>query len=122
MSDDAKQALTITVSGISVADARGYAEELKGKLLDTTPDVSDIQIQSGQSNTQDPGSMLILLLGTPVAVELAKGLASGLAKGIAAFLQRRPNAKLDVVLPNGTTVHLKADSGNVADIVRALAH
>ena len=120
MPDDAKHTLKITVSGRSMGDARGYAEELKGKLLDTAPEVSAIQIRSASSNTQDPGSLLILLLGTPFAVELAKGLANGLAKGIAAFFKRRPDAMLDVELPDGTTVHLKADSADVSTIVRAL--
>ncbi len=64
-----KQTSIITFDDVSAADANRYAEELRQVLLEASPDV-EVHRRRDDSHPQDFGATLVLLLGTPAAVEL----------------------------------------------------
>ena len=59
-----KQTYIVTFEGVSPSDANRYAEELRNALLDATADIA-VQRKRESPQTQDFGSTLILILGTP---------------------------------------------------------
>ena len=68
----------ITFDDASPADANRYAEELREVLLDASPDVS-VERKRESPSMQDFGTSLILVLGTPAAVAIARAIANWLA-------------------------------------------
>ncbi|GHO57856.1 hypothetical protein [Ktedonobacter robiniae] len=81
----------INFENASPTDASRYAEELRNVLLDQ---VDDIKVQRKRSNTQaqDFGTTLVLILGTPAVVTAATTIGS--------WLQRRNAATLTLETPN----------------------
>ncbi len=65
----------ITFDDVSPADANRYADELSDALLDATADIT-VQRRPDVPRAQDFGATLVLLLGTPVAVALAKTITT----------------------------------------------
>ena len=59
-----EQTYIITFDTVSAAEANHYAEELRQALLDASPDV-EVHRRRDDPHTQDFGSTLVLLLGTP---------------------------------------------------------
>lgn len=70
-----QQSYLITFDDVSPADANRYADELRTALLDATPDIT-IQRRRDDPRAQDFGATLVLLLGTPTAVALAKTITT----------------------------------------------
>lgn len=62
---------------VSSADANRYADELRALLLDTSPNVS-VERKRENPSTQDLGATLVLILGTPAAVAIAKAIGNWL--------------------------------------------
>jgi len=73
-----QQTFIITFDDVSPADANRYAEELREVLLDASPDVS-VERKRENPSTQDFGTTLVLVLGTPAAVAIARAIANWLA-------------------------------------------
>lgn len=72
-----QQTYIITFDNISPADANHYAEELKNVLLDATSDV-EVQRRRSDPRAQDFGATLVLILGAPAAVAIAKAIGDWL--------------------------------------------
>src|SRR5690348_14943325 len=73
-----EQTYIITFETASAADANRYAEELRQFLLDASPDV-EVHRRRDDSRTQDFGSTLVLLLGTPAAGAIVTAIGNWLA-------------------------------------------
>ncbi len=73
-----EQTYIITFDNTSAADANRYAEELRHALLDASPDV-EVHRRRDDSHTQDFGSTLVLLLGTPAAGAIVTAIGNWLA-------------------------------------------
>ena len=73
-----EQTYIITFDDVSAADANRYAEELRQALLDASPDV-EVHRRRDDPRTQDFGATLVLLLGTPAAVTVARAIGNWLA-------------------------------------------
>lgn len=72
-----QQEYIITFDKSSVADANRWASELKEVLLEATPDIK-VRQQNTHPYSQDFGTTLVLVLGTPVVVVVAKALGNWL--------------------------------------------
>jgi hypothetical protein len=108
--------LTISFDDASASQANKYASELGKQLLGLSlPDVS-IDVARESENTMDFGTTLVVVLGTPAVLAIAKGIQAWLAK--------RPGATVTVetIKSNGdiTKTRITADSGNMAKILEAL--
>lgn len=72
-----QQTYIITFDNASNAEANRYASELRDMLLDAAPDV-EVDRRRDNPNTQDFGATLILILGAPAVVAIAKALGNWL--------------------------------------------
>ena len=70
---------TISFDNSSAADANLWASELKEYILDVMPDV-EVKQQHNTPYTQDLGTTLSLVLGTPAVIAVAKALGNWLAR------------------------------------------
>ncbi len=70
-----QQSYLITFEDVSAADANRYADELSNALLDASADIA-VQRRRDDPHAQDFGATLVLLLGTPAAVALAKTITT----------------------------------------------
>ncbi len=73
-----RETYIITFDTADAADANRHAEELRQALLDASPDVEAYR-RRNDPYTQDFGGTLVLLLGTPAAVAVAKAIGDWLA-------------------------------------------
>jgi hypothetical protein len=73
------QTFNIRFENVSAAEASQKASQLRAILLDLSPDASAEVIKDNQS-TQDFGTVLVLVLGTPAVVIIAKGIADYLSR------------------------------------------
>jgi hypothetical protein len=93
MSD--QQQLTLSFEGADIAEANRFAAELAERLRDAESPI-DVHEARADPTAQDFGATLVLLLGTPAVIALAKGLSSWLAM--------RPNAKVTIKGKDGTII------------------
>lgn len=104
----------ITFEGVSLADANRYVEELRNTLLDATPDIT-IERRRENPRTQDPGATLVLLLGAPAVVTVAKAIGD--------WLKLRASAPLTIETPEERVVVEHITSKNAAQLAeRLLSH
>ncbi len=101
----------ITFDGVSVADANRYAEELSNALLDATPDIT-VQRRGDDPRAQDFGATLVLLLGTPAVVTVAKTIGD--------WLKLRTSASLTIETPEKRIVVQRITSKNAAQLAERL--
>jgi hypothetical protein len=87
-----EQTYIIEIGGVSPADANRYAEELRDALLEATPEV-EVEQRRADSDAQDFGATLVLVLGTPVAIVLARAFRD--------WINRRDNVSLRFKTPDG---------------------
>jgi hypothetical protein len=87
-----KQTYVITFKGTSGEVASLYASELRNALLDATPDI-EVDQRRADSRTQDFGNTLVLVLGTPAVLAVAKAMGD--------WLQKRQSAIIDIDEKNG---------------------
>jgi hypothetical protein len=87
--------LTLSFDDANIAEAGRFAAELANRLRQAEP---PIQVEERRINkdAQDPGSTLVLLLGAPAVVALAKGVATWLAM--------RPDAKVTIKDKDGSII------------------
>ena len=69
----------IRFEGISIAEANSKANRLRDDILDSVFNV-DVYIEKENQSYQDAGSTLILILGTPAILALAKGISNYLSR------------------------------------------
>ena len=94
-----QQTYVISFDDVSPADASRYADELSNALLDASADIT-IQRRRDDPRAQDFGATLVLILGTPTAVALAKTIATVIGN----WLKLRHGASLTVKTPDGQMV------------------
>lgn len=82
-----EQTYILTFEGVSAAEANRYAEELRHALLDASSDI-EVQRRRDDPHTQDFGTTLVLLLGTPAS--------AGVVTAIGNWLARRNRASLTI--------------------------
>ncbi|MBN3753693.1 hypothetical protein G3N95_12145 [Paraburkholderia sp. Tr-20389] len=104
-----KQEFLIRFEELSPAEAGAQAQILKDALLDTTPHV-EARIERDRTESMDLGATLVLVLGTPAVIAIAKGLA--------AFMAREREATL-VIECDGRVI-FKGNSSDAAKIAKAL--
>ena len=105
------QTYTITFENVSSADANRYAEELRNALLDASDGV-EVQRRRDNPRTQDVGSTLVLVLGTPAVVTVVKAIGD--------WLKLRHNASLTVETAD-KHIHVEnISSKNAAELARIL--
>lgn len=98
--DRNSQEIKIRFEELTVAEGGQRAEELRNDLLDIGAiDNKDVQVAKDDPQTQDFGATLVLMLGAPAAVVLAKGIKD--------YLERR-----------GGTISIESDGKVVAKGVR----
>ena len=73
-----EQTYIITFESVSAAEANRYAEELRQAMLDASPEVQ-VHRRRDDPRTQDFGSTLVLLLGTPAAGAIVTAIGNWLA-------------------------------------------
>ncbi len=69
----------IRFEGLSLAEANVKAARLRQDILDSTSDVS-ATVEKDDPLTQDFGATIVLVLGTPAILAVAKGIANYLAR------------------------------------------
>jgi len=72
-----QQTYIINFDKVSNADANRYASELRDILLDAAPDV-EVNRRRNDPDTQDFGATLVLVLGAPAVVAIAKAMGDWL--------------------------------------------
>lgn len=72
-----QQTYIIRFDNASDAEANRYASELRDMLLDAAPDV-EVNRRRDNPDTQDFGATLLLFLGAPAVVAIAKALGNWL--------------------------------------------
>lgn len=102
--------LTIEIEGSSVAKATSDAQSLENQINLVAPLVSTKLVRSDPS-AQDFGSSLVLVLGTPAVIALAKGIAD--------WLKTRATGTTSLKLYDKTGLVLEISSATSGD-VRAL--
>jgi hypothetical protein len=107
------RAFTIRFDDVEAAQADRYAGELIRQLADKASQ-AQVSRRPERANTQELGSVLVLILGTEAAIAVAKG--------IAAWLKSRPSAKLVLKKPDGTEVQFDGASSDATKIAQAAFH
>ena len=95
----------LSFDDISPADASRYADELSNALLDATPNIT-VQRRRDDPRAQDFGNTLLLILGTPTTVALAKTIATVISN----WLKLRHDATLILKTPDGQITLRNIDS------------
>jgi hypothetical protein len=76
---DGEKSFKIRFENVSLAEGGIKASRLREKLLDTSQDVQ-AEIEKDDPSTQDFGATLVLVLGAPAMVAIAKGIADYLRR------------------------------------------
>jgi hypothetical protein len=87
--------LTLSFEGADVAEANRFASELAERLRDADAPI-DVRQTRADPKAQDFGATLVLVLGTPAVIALARG--------VSAWLAMRPNAKVTLKGRDGTLI------------------
>lgn len=106
-----KKTYIITFERMTPADANRYAEELRNALLDATTDIT-VQRKRENPQTQDFGSTLVLILGTPAL--------SAVVTAVSQWLLRRRNASLTWKTADGEVIVQNINSQNACELARKL--
>ena len=112
-----KQELIIRFDGLSSAEAGVEAQRLQEMLADSSPDV-DVKLRRDRSESMDMGATLVLLLGTPAIIAVAKGVAVWLGqrgKRAGSLLVERVGADGNV-----ERFRFDGDSADAAKVAEAL--
>jgi hypothetical protein len=110
-----KDTIEIELEGLSLSEAGVNADNLRKELLDIKNDedgdeLESIKLKKQSQDTQDFGTILVLVLGTPAVIALARGLA--------AYLERT-RTKI-TIRKNGEIVLENVRGGDAAKIIEAL--
>jgi len=105
------QKVELRFEGVDEVEAQRLARLLKDDLLDEVEGIS-AEISKDRADTMDFGATLVLVLGTRVAVEIAKAVGD--------FLRRHSGAKLNISA-DGAVIAQGLDSKDAAKIASAFA-
>jgi hypothetical protein len=103
----------IRLEDVSVAQASSGIKALRNDVLDADRSVKADIVQDDPTH-QDFGATLVLVLGAPAAIAVAKGIANWLAR-------EGGKATLTIDVGGGKVVKFKGKSADAATIARALA-
>jgi hypothetical protein len=95
---------------VSAADAAAAAEGLRNALLDASPDVK-VDLHKTDPTAMDFGATLVVALGTPAILAIARGISSFLAR------ERRGT----LVIKHDGDVVFKGNSSDAAKIAASLS-
>jgi hypothetical protein len=112
----------IRIEDTSLAEARTKMVRLREDILDAVPDLH-VDIEKDDETTLDFGTVLVLVLGTPAAIAIAKGTApaiTAIAKGIADYL-RRDRATIAIECGDGKIIATGISGDDAARIAEALS-
>lgn len=109
----ADQTLIVRFETGSIADANRWAEDLRREMLDCSPDVR-VERRRDNPAAQDFGASLVLILGTPAVLVLAKAVQSWLARNNAASIR--------VETAEGTLIASNLQSKDAPALVKAFQH
>lgn len=101
----------IKFQDLSLAEANILAESLRDTILDSHPGVS-VERRRDDQSSQDFGATLVLLLGAPAVIAVAKGIEQ--------WLKRHQSARLRFELPNGTILAENLTGNQVIELVKLL--
>ena len=112
-----KNEVLVRFEGLSPGEAGIEAQRLQELLSDASPDVS-VMLQRERAESMDMGATLVLLLGTPAIIAVAKGIATFLK-------QRGPRAGDLIVERVGADGRIErfrftGDSADAARVAEAL--
>jgi hypothetical protein len=103
--------LTIKFAEATAAEANVLSSSLMDKIRDVAPEAEVSRVRE-RPDSQDFGTVLVLVLGT-AAVEV-------IARGISAWLTRNSGAKIELTR-NGQTVQLSAENLDSCDVPKLVA-
>jgi hypothetical protein len=101
--------VVLSLEGVDSAEANRLVQGLQDDLERIDPTIK-IQRRKPQADTQDFGTTLVLLFGTPVAIALANGIAG--------FLKRHSGASI-TISTDGAVVARNLNSEDAAKIATA---
>ena len=107
-----KETLKIRFPSMETGDAGNAARNLQEEIEDELP-TADVKIDKDNMDTMDFGSTLVVVLGTPAVIALAKGIAKWMA---------RERSEIEIEI-DSEKVRIKAAgtvNENVARIVEAI--
>jgi hypothetical protein len=90
-----EQTYIIEFCDASKADANIYADQLRDALLDAAPDVR-VEPRRADRGAQDFGATLVLALGAPAVIVIAKALGD--------WLKLHHSVSVDIKTPDGSYV------------------
>ncbi|MGA2127067.1 MAG: hypothetical protein ABSG76_13040 [Xanthobacteraceae bacterium] len=105
------RSFTIEFGDVPLADAVEMAGELGRILLDTGPDVSVARRRS-DPNTQDPGSILAVVLAAPAVVAVARGIAD--------YIRLRRKARITIKCNGQQVVVSNVSAADAVEIARLI--
>ena len=111
MPETSIQELTIHFDDLGPAEAGATAALLREALLDAVPGVS-AEVRRGDAESMDMGATLILLLGTPALIAIAKG--------IGAFIARERPGRIRIK-KGDTMIEVDGSSSDMARVAESLA-
>ena len=100
-----EQTYVIKFESTSTAAANRYADELREAILDASSDVQ-VTLKKDDPSTMDFGGTLVILLGTPAVIAIAKGIGN--------WLKRRNTACITIEAPDGRVIARNISSKNAA--------
>jgi hypothetical protein len=106
----------IRFENCSERDANVFAEQLLKQLTQVKTEGMEIKRQRENDDSQDPGTILAVILGATATVEIAKGIA----EGIAAWLRSRNRASISITTKDGKREAKNLNSAHVAQIAEIL--
>jgi hypothetical protein len=112
-----KQEFIIRFDDLSSAEAGVEAQRLQEMLSDASPDI-DVKLRRERSDAMDMGATLVLLLGTPAIIAVAKGFAVWLAQR-----GKRPGSLIVERVGTGGKIErfrFDGDSADAAKVAEAL--
>jgi len=109
MADDAER-FELHFEGVSSAEAAVAAENLRNSLLEASDNNVRVEVRKPDATTMDFGATLLLILGTPAILSVAKGIAKSLGRERAGTL----------VIKRGGEVVFKGNSSDAAKIAEVL--
>ena len=106
-----QQRYTITFDDVSVADANRWSSELKESILDATPNV-EVEQQRDNPYSQDLGTTLVLILGTPAIIAVAKAIGN--------WLTLRRQVSITIKSPQGEIIGTNLTSKDAMKLAELL--
>jgi hypothetical protein len=112
---DEKHQLTIRFEGLSLAEAGAHARKLQQELADLQhdeegQDVESVKVVKDSQETMDFGTTLVLILGTPAVIAVARGVANYLDRSRTSVTIER----------NGKVVMKNVRGQDIAKIIEAI--